>query len=90
MKEKMMRELIMVSSMAIAAIVLSSCSGSGWGNKTIEQYTYDERVDLCFGWSNNGYGDVATHVPCNNEVLALAGVTTRPVAPEARVDGLRP
>lgn len=85
-----MRKLIMLSTGIVAVIALSSCSGSDWGNKTIKQYTYDERVDLCFGWSNNGYGDVATHVPCNNEVLALAGVIVRPAASEKRVDGLRP
>lgn len=80
----------MVSVGVVAAMVLSSCSGSDWEDKNIQRYTYDERVDLCFGWSNNAYGNVATHVPCNDEVLALAGVVIRPAASDTRVDGLRP
>lgn len=75
--------------LAIAAITLSSCS-SGYGEKEIKRFSYDPRVDLCFAWSSNGYGDVATNVPCNDLVLYQAGVQRLPAASEPRADGLRP
>lgn len=74
---------------AALSVLLASCSSVSEPKK-IKYYTYEESVDLCFAWSKNGYGDIATNVPCTDLVLAKAGVRIRRAAAEVRDDGLRP
>lgn len=69
----------------IVAVIVVALMASGCGYLEPKSdreitYTYDANTDLCFSWSKNAYGDSHSNVPCNEDVLRLAGVTMGPAA----------